>query len=139
MAKPTLLVALSAVLAVLGFMMTVPPNVATSNLSKWLEYLGLPSFSAVLTPTIDSYVMWGCFILAAVLGAWAAHRRLLNFSNVVGRFVSRRQGRVKNVRRPLMLRRDYDAAKQAEQLIKTNFKTWEEWEKIDREKEGDQS
>ena len=33
----------------------------------------------------------------------------------------------------LMLRRDYEAAKRAEHLLKANFKTQEEWEEVERE------
>ena len=44
----------------------VPPHEARSNISQWLDAVGLPPFDAVLTAATDQGVMWAGIVLVTV-------------------------------------------------------------------------
>ena len=79
---------LHAVLAIitggLGVMVAIPPEMAESNLSKWLEFFRLPPFEDLLTPAVDVYVMCGLFLTATAFAAYATRDSLTAWATVAG-------------------------------------------------------
>ena len=50
----------------IGLMAGVGPEDAQSNLSEWLQLVGLPPLKGVLTPIVDVYTFWVCVVFVVV-------------------------------------------------------------------------